>query len=65
MARMVSLLGFATTLVTIIVSLIPSPEVPNKVLAVVKIVGLTGVLLIMGCLLYYWGNRRRARLVHG
>lgn len=65
MARMVSLLGFATTLVTIIVSLIPSPEEPNKVLAVVKIVGLTGVLLIMGCLLYYWGNRRRARLVQG
>ncbi len=64
-ARMVSCLGFTTTLLTIIVSLIPSPEEPNKVLAVVKIVGLTGVLLVVGWLLYYWGNRRRSALVQG
>jgi amino acid transporter len=59
MARMVSSLGFVTTLLTIVVSLFPSPDEPNKVLAVVKIVGLTGVLILLGWLLYQMGNRRR------
>lgn len=62
MARLVSCLGFITTLLTIIVSLFPSPDESNKLLAVVKIVGLTGALIAMGCLLYYVGNRRRVRL---
>lgn len=59
MARLVSCLGFVTTLFTIVVSLIPSPEEPNKLLAVAKIIGLTGVLLLVGWLLDFWGNRRR------
>ena len=62
MARLVSCLGFVTTLLTIVVSLIPAPEEANKTLAVLKIVGLTGVLLVVGWLLYRWGNRRRARI---
>lgn len=59
MARMVACLGFVTTLLTIIVSVFPSPNEPNKVLAVVKIVGLTGVLVVLGWVLYHIGNRRR------
>lgn len=58
MAKLVASLGFVTTGLTIVVSLIPSPDEPNKVLAVVKIVGLTGVLLVVGWLLYSWGSRR-------
>lgn len=58
-ARAVACLGFVTTLLTIVVSLFPSPDEPNKVLAVAKIVGLTGLLLVLGWLLYYLGNRRR------
>jgi glutamate:GABA antiporter len=59
MARLIACLGFFTTSFTIAVSLIPAPEEPNKVLAVVKIVGLTAVLLLVGWLFYYLGNRRR------
>jgi amino acid transporter len=63
LARLVSGLGFVTMLLTIVVSLIPSPEEPNKILAVVKIVGLTGALLVVGWLLYCWGNPPRSALV--
>lgn len=62
-ARAVSCLGFVTTLLTIVVSLFPSPDEPNKLLAVAKIVGLTGILLVLGWLLYYLGNRRRQAIV--
>jgi amino acid transporter len=59
-ARLVAAVGFATTLVTIFFSAIPSPEEPNKLLAVVKIVGLTALLLACGGLLFFLGNRRRS-----
>jgi hypothetical protein len=52
--------GFTTTLATIFFSAIPSPEEPNKLLAVVKIVGLTALLLACGGLLFFLGNRRRS-----
>jgi hypothetical protein len=61
-ARAVSCVGFVTTLLTIIVSLIPAPDEPNKLLAVGKIVGSTSVLLVLGWLLYYFGKRRRTAL---
>ena len=59
MARFIACIGFATTLFTIVVSLLPSPEEANKLLAVIKIVGLTGVLVGTGWLLYFVGNRKR------
>jgi amino acid transporter len=59
-ARFVACLGFATTLFTIALSLLPSPEETNKPLAVVKIVGLTGILVGTGWSLYSLGNRKRA-----
>jgi len=59
-ARIVASVGFATTLVTIFFSAIPSPEEPNQLLAVVKIIGLTALLLGCGGLLFYLGNRRRS-----
>jgi amino acid transporter len=58
-ARFIASLGFATTSFTIAISLLPSPEEANKLLAVVKIVGLTGVLVGLGWLLYFLGNRKR------
>lgn len=61
-ARLVACLGFVTTISTILLSLFPAPEEPNKALAVVKIVGLTGMLILLGCLLYYMGNCRRKKL---
>jgi amino acid transporter len=59
MARIIACVGFGTTLLTIVISLVPSPEETNKVLAVIKVVGLTGVLLVLGWLLYFLGTRRR------
>lgn len=53
-------LGFATTLVAIGLALIPANDEPNKVLAVVKIAGLTLVLLAAGAVVYVLGKRRRA-----
>jgi glutamate:GABA antiporter len=55
-ALMMAFLGFCTTLLTIALSLIPAADEPNKVLAVVKIVGLTGLVLIVGVLLYWLGK---------
>lgn len=60
-ARFISCVGFITTLFTIAISLVPSPDEPNKVLAVVKVVGLTGILLAVGGLLYYMGMRKKRR----
>jgi hypothetical protein len=41
--------------------LIPAADEPNKVLAVVKIVGLTALVLIVGILLYWLGKRNSGR----
>jgi amino acid transporter len=60
-ALMVAALGFCTTLLTIALSLIPAADEPNKVLAVVKVVGLTGLVLITGVVLYWLGKRRASR----
>jgi len=57
-ARFVALVGLATTTVTIAISLLPPPDEPNKILAVVKIVGLTGALVLMGGAIYWAGKRR-------
>jgi amino acid transporter len=60
-AMLVSVVGFLTTTVTILLSLLPPPDEPNKILAVVKIVGLTGLLLAVGAAIYIAGKRRAAR----
>jgi glutamate:GABA antiporter len=57
--RLVACVGFTTTLVTIGISVVPSPDEANKVLAVGKIVGLTGALLGVGWGLFWLGKRRR------
>jgi len=62
MAKVVSCVGFGTTLFTILLSVVPSPEETNKVLAVIKVVGLSAALVGAGALLYYAGMRRKRRL---
>jgi amino acid transporter len=64
-ARFVASVGFLTTLATIAISVIPSPEEPNKLLAVVKIVGLTALLVGLGGVLFYLGNRSRQKVGSG
>jgi amino acid transporter len=58
-ARVVAGVGFATTLMTIVASVLPAPEEANKLLAVGKIVGFTGLLLGTGGLLYFLARRHR------
>jgi amino acid transporter len=53
--------GFSTTLLAIVLSLIPAAEEPNKILAVAKIVGLTGLVLVVGVLLYFLGKGNAVR----
>jgi len=64
-ARFVASVGFLTTLATIAFSVIPSPEEPNKLLAVFKIVGLTALLVGLGGVLFYLGNRSRQKVGPG
>jgi amino acid transporter len=60
MAKVIACVGFFTTMVTIFLSLVPSPDETNKVLATVKVVGLTGALLGAGALFYYLAKRKTA-----
>ncbi len=56
--------GLATTLFAMVLSAVPSPDDPNKLLAVVKIVGLTLVLILVGAALYAAGKRRQSAQLH-
>jgi len=60
-AKLVATLGFLTTAITIVLSLIPQPDEPNKPLALFKIVGGTGALVLIGAGIYWAGKRRAAR----
>ena len=59
-AYALAIVGFITTTLTIAISVLPPPDEPNKVLAVFKIVGGCGALLLIGMWLY-WAGKRRAR----
>jgi amino acid transporter len=57
-AKLVATVGFLTTGLTIVLSLIPQPDEPNKPLALFKIVGGTGALVLIGAWIYWAGKRR-------
>jgi len=52
-AIFLSCVGFLATSFTIVLSLIPAADEPNKLLATEKVVGLTGILILAGALLYW------------
>jgi amino acid transporter len=58
-------LGFATTAVSIGLALIPAEDEPNKLLAVIKVAGLTILLVAAGGLVYFLGRRRRVEAASG
>jgi amino acid transporter len=60
-ARLVAVVGLVTTTFGIVMSVIPQPDEPNKPLAVLKIVGLSGLLVLIGAWIYWAGKRRAAR----
>jgi amino acid transporter len=59
-AWLVAVVGFLTTTLTIVLSVVPQPDEPNKPLAVVKVVGGSIVLLAIGAWIYWVGKRRAA-----
>jgi glutamate:GABA antiporter len=61
-AKLISIVGFAVTTLTIGLSLLPPPDEPNKPLALLKILGSTAVLLLIGVGLFWWGKRRAAQV---
>jgi glutamate:GABA antiporter len=60
-ALVLSALGFATTAVSIGLALIPGEDEPNKTLAVIKVAGMTLVLLALGTLVYVVGKSSASR----
>ncbi|HKT88525.1 MAG TPA: APC family permease [Candidatus Sulfotelmatobacter sp.] len=60
-AKLVATVGFCTTALTILLSLVPQPDELNKPLAVFKVVGGCGALILLGVWLYIAGKRRAAR----
>jgi glutamate:GABA antiporter len=56
-----AILGLITTTITICLSVLPSEDEPNKPLAVIKIVGMTVVLLVAGVIVFALGKRRQAQ----
>jgi amino acid transporter len=62
-AKLIATVGFITTSLTIILSLVPQPDEPNKPLAVFKVVGLSAVLVMIGAWIYFAGKKRAAREV--
>jgi glutamate:GABA antiporter len=52
--------GLVTTIASIVLSLFPAEDDPNKLLAVLKVVGLTLVMVGAGVIVYARGKRTRA-----
>jgi amino acid transporter len=54
-------LGFVVTAISIVLACVPADEEPNKLLAVVKVVGSSVAMVIVGAAVYYTGRRRAWR----
>lgn len=52
-AKLVAIVGLITTILTIGISVLPQPDEPHKALAVIKIVGLSGLLFLVGVAIFY------------
>jgi glutamate:GABA antiporter len=59
-AKLVAIVGFVMTILTIGLSLLPPPDEPNKPLAMLKVIGLTAALLLIGVAIFYWPKIRSA-----
>lgn len=57
-AVLLASVGFLTTLISVILAMIPPDDEPNKPLAVLKIIGTTAVTLAIGAAIYIAGRRK-------
>lgn len=60
-AKLVAIVGFLTTTLTILLSVVPQPDEANKPLAVLKVVGGSVALIAFGAGIYWFGKRRCSR----
>ena len=58
-AIFIATVGFCTTTFAILLSLIPSPEEPHKILVIVKVLGAASVLIGLGMVVYWVGKSKR------
>ncbi len=59
-ALLLAVVGFVSTAVTIVLSVIPADEEPNKPLAVAKVLVSTVVLIAAGAITFWIGKRKRS-----
>jgi amino acid transporter len=57
----IACVGLMTTLIALVLAALPAADEPNKTLAVVKILGGTAVLLLVGWMVKLLGTRAAAR----
>ena len=60
-ARFYGWLGLAVVISAILCTLVPSPDAPDKLAAVAKLLIASAVLILWGVLIYVWGARRARR----
>ena len=57
-AKLFGVMGFLVSVAAIILACVPADDDPHKTLAVVKIVGSSAVLVLVGVIIYFMGKRR-------
>jgi glutamate:GABA antiporter len=57
-AKLFGFAGFVISVAAIVLACVPAADEPNKTLAVVKIVGSSAVLVLIGAIIYLVGKRR-------
>ena len=57
-------MGFTTTLTSAILATFPADDEPNKPLAVIKVLGLTALMIGSGALVYILGRRNLVKARH-
>jgi amino acid transporter len=57
-AKLFGVMGFLVSVAAIALACVPAEDDPNKTLAVVKIVGGSTVMVIIGAIIYFMGKRR-------
>jgi glutamate:GABA antiporter len=58
-AIFIAAVGFCTATFAILLSLIPPPEEPHKILVIVKVLGAASVLIGLGMVVYWAGKSKR------
>jgi hypothetical protein len=58
-ARVLACMGFTVSALAIVLACVPVPDEPNKVLAAVKVVGASSVIIAIGAGVYWWGRRAK------